>query len=236
MRESYRTPRETYETNVMGTVNILECIRHTTGVRGFLNVTTDKVYENDDTGDHLFLEDEKLDSYDPYSNSKSCSELVTHSYKRSFFSGADPVAISTAIAGNVIGGGDFSADRIIPDCVRDTIKGESILIRNASSIRPYQHILEPIRVYLLIMMMQDKGRSLAGYYNVGPDDGDCIITGNLASMFVDHWGENARWENVTEDGASQEALFLKLDYIKLKKTFVWEPVWCIKDAIKETVG
>lgn len=235
VRESYRIPRETYETNVMGTVNILECIRHTRGVRGFLNITTDKVYENDDTNDHPFTEAEKLDGYDPYSNSKSCSELVTHSYKRSFFSGEGSVAISTARAGNVIGGGDFSADRIIPDCVRDTIKGSCIRIRNVSSIRPYQHVLEPISVYLLIMMMQDKDKRFAGYYNVGPDEGDCITTGNLASMFVDRWGKDARWEKIEEIGASHEASFLKLDCTKLKKTFGWRPVWDINDAVKETV-
>jgi CDP-glucose 4,6-dehydratase len=152
VRDSYKDPRYTYETNVMGTVNILECLRKHPGAISFLNVTTDKVYENNDLENHGFKEDEKLDGYDPYSNSKSCSELVTHSYKKSFFSEDAAPAISTARAGNVIGGGDFANDRIVPDCVRATIKGESIIVRNPYSTRPYQHVLEPLAAYLMISM------------------------------------------------------------------------------------
>ena len=137
VRDSYKDPRYTYETNVMGTVNILECLRKHPGATSFLNVTTDKVYENNDLENHGFTEDEKLDGYDPYSNSKSCSELVTHSYKKSFFSDAAAPAISTARAGNVIGGGDFANDRIIPDCVRATISNRPIIVRNPYSTRPY---------------------------------------------------------------------------------------------------
>lgn len=144
VRDSYKEPRYTYETNVMGTVNILGCLRKHPGAISFLNVTTDKVYENNDLENHGFKEDEKLDGYDPYSNSKSCSELVTHSYKKSFFSEDDSPAISTARAGNVIGGGDFADDRIVPDCVRATVKGESIIVRNSYSTRHYQHALEQI--------------------------------------------------------------------------------------------
>lgn len=152
VRESYQNPRYTYETNVMGTVNILECVRQSDCVKSFLNVTTDKVYRNKEW-EWGYRENEELDGYDPYSNSKSCSELVTHSYKNSFFSegaGTNTVAISTARAGNVIGGGDFAADRIIPDCIRAALAGEPMVVRNPYSTRPYQHVLEPLYAYLMI--------------------------------------------------------------------------------------
>lgn len=235
VRDSYKDPRYTYETNVMGTVNILECLRKHPGAVSFLNVTTDKVYENNDIENHGFTEDEKLDGYDPYSNSKSCSELVTHSYKKSFFSEADSTAISTARAGNVIGGGDFANDRIVPDCVRATIKGESIVVRNPYSTRPYQHVLEPLAVYLMIAMKQAEDKKYADYYNVGPGDEDCINTGDLADYFVKFWGEPANWKNMAEKNAPHEASFLKLDCKKVRSTFSWEPVWHVDEAIRETV-
>ena len=160
VRESYRAPVYTYETNVMGTVHILECVRKTDCVRSFLNVTTDKVYENKEW-EWGYRENEPLDGFDPYSNSKSCSELVTHSYKNSFFADGR-VAISTARAGNVIGGGDFAADRIIPDCVRAALAGEEIVVRNPYSTRPYQHVLEPLFAYLMIAARQYEDGKYAG--------------------------------------------------------------------------
>lgn len=235
VRESYRIPRETFEVNIMGTVNILECVRELSGAVSFLNITTDKVYENNESENHAFVEEEKLDGYDPYSNSKSCSELVTHSYRRSFFEKDGFIAISTARAGNVIGGGDFAVDRIIPDCVRSTIKGESICIRNPYSIRPYQHVLEPLIVYLTIVMRQAQDSKYAGYYNVGPEYIDCVTTGELANMFVKYWGDSAKWENTSENNAPHEANFLKLNCAKLKETFAWHPVWHVSEAVKETV-
>lgn len=168
VRDSYRDPVYTYETNIMGTVNILECVRKSSCVKSFLNVTTDKVYENKEW-EWGYRENEPLDGYDPYSNSKSCSELVTHSYKSSFFSNGS-VAISTARAGNVIGGGDFANDRIIPDCIRAAMRNENIIVRNPVSTRPYQHVLEPLYVYLMIAAKQYRDEKYAGYYNVGPDD------------------------------------------------------------------
>ncbi len=236
VRDSYQEPRYTYETNVMGTVNILECLRKNPGAISFLNVTTDKVYENNDLENHGFKEDEKLDGYDPYSNSKSCSELVTHSYKKSFFSEADSPAISTARAGNVIGGGDFANDRIVPDCVRATIIGESIIVRNPYSTRPYQHVLEPLAAYLMIAMEQASDKKYADYYNIGPRDEDCINTGILADTFVKFWGEPANWKNMAEVNAPHEASFLKLDCSKARETFGWEPVWNVDSAIRETVA
>ena len=152
VRESYRNPVYTYETNVLGTVHVLEAVRAVESVRSFLNVTTDKVYQNNEW-EWGYRETDPLDGYDPYSNSKSCSELVTHSYQKSFFTDGR-CAISTARAGNVIGGGDFAADRIIPDCVRAALTGQDIIVRNPFSTRPYQHVLEPLCAYLMIAMIQ----------------------------------------------------------------------------------
>lgn len=232
VRDSYKDPVHTYEINVMGTVNILECVRQSSSVKSFLNVTTDKVYHNNEW-EWGYREEDPLDEYDPYSNSKSCSELVTHSYKNSFFSDGK-VAISTARAGNVIGGGDFANDRIIPDCVRAAIKGEEIVIRNPHSTRPYQHVLEPLAVYLLIAEKQYENGSYAGYYNVGPDEKDCITTGQLADMFCRFWGNGQSWIN-RYDGGPHEANFLKLDCSRIKKVFGWKPVWSVEEALQKVV-
>ena len=265
VRDSYKAPRYTYETNVMGTVNILECVREyneahkSSGdgktVKSFLNVTTDKVYLNREW-ERGYREDDELDGYDPYSNSKSCSELVTHAYMRSFFggkygdaraeSGADGLsntgnssvnyipAISTARAGNVIGGGDFANDRIIPDCVRAAVKGDDIIIRNPLSIRPFQHVLEPVFAYLMISKKQYEDRSYEGYYNVGPDVEDCINAGQMADLFVKYWGDGLKWINKSDNGP-HEANFLHLDCTKLKATFGWTPVWNVETAVQKTV-
>lgn len=231
VRESYRAPRETYVSNVMGTVNLMECVRLCPTVKSVLNVTTDKVYENKEWA-WGYRENEPLDGFDPYSNSKSCSELVTHSYKRSFLD-EKGVAVSTARAGNVIGGGDFSADRIIPDCVRAAAKGEEIVVRNPYSIRPYQHVLEPLFAYLTILAEQYDDPSKAGYYNVGPDEGDCKKTGELTDAFCAAWG-GVKWVN-RFDGGPHEANFLKLDCSKIKQTFGWKPRWSVFKAVEKTV-
>lgn len=232
VRDSYKDPRYTYETNVMGTVNILECVRKSSCVKSFLNVTTDKVYQNNEW-EWGYRENEPLDGYDPYSNSKSCSELVTHSYKNSFFQDGK-VAISTARAGNVIGGGDFANDRIIPDCVRAMAAGKAIGVRNPYSTRPYQHVLEPLAVYLMIAQKQYEDVQYAGCYNVGPDDCDCITTGQLVDLFCKEWGENAAWENQAEANAPHEANFLKLDCSKVKRVFGWKPRWHIGECMEMT--
>ena len=230
--ESYKDPVGTYSTNVMGTVNILECVRNSTSVKSFLNVTTDKVYENKEWP-WGYRENEPLDGFDPYSNSKSCSELVTHSYKNSFFDDGR-VAISTARAGNVIGGGDFAENRIIPDCIRAAYKKEEIVVRNPHSTRPYQHVLEPLYAYLMIAQAQYKDVKYAGYYNVGPDDCDCVTTGDLVDLFCKKWGSDQRWINVSTEGP-HEANFLKLDCSKLKTVFGWQPKWHIDEAIAKTI-
>ena len=232
VRESYRTPRETYETNVMGTVNLLECVRVCGGVKSVLNVTTDKVYHNNEWA-WGYRENEPLDGFDPYSNSKSCSELATHSYKNSFFANGG-VAVSTARAGNVIGGGDFAPNRIIPDCVRAAVAKQPIVLRNPYSIRPYQHVLEPLIVYLTIAMRQYENPELAGSYNVGPDLNGCVTPGELAKLFCDAWGEDMQCR-VQPDGGPHEAAFLKLDCELLKKTFGWKPTITVSEAVGMTV-
>ena len=232
VRLSYREPRLTYETNVMGTVNLLECIREGNTVRSFLNVTTDKVYLNNDE-DEAFREDMPLDGYDPYSNSKSCSELVTHSYTKSFFADRE-VGISTARAGNVIGGGDFAQDRLVPDCVRSVKSGQPMVLRNPASIRPFQHVLEPVFIYLQIAKAQYEDKKRQGYYNVGPDIEDCISAGDMTEEFARCWGEGFKRE-IRPDGGPHEAKFLKLDCTRIKETFNWKSVWNIRKAIEKCV-
>jgi CDP-glucose 4,6-dehydratase len=234
VRDSYKDPVYTYETNVMGTVNILECVRRSTSVKSFLNVTTDKVYHNNEWiwG---YRENEPLDGFDPYSNSKSCSELVTHCYKNSFFADGK-VAISTARAGNVIGGGDFANDRIIPDCVRAVETGRPITVRNPHSTRPYQHVLEPLFAYLMIAQKQYSEINYAGWYNVGPDECDCVTTGQLVDLFCEKWGQGMTWTSQSEKNAPHEANFLKLDCSKLKAALGWKPRWHIAEAVAMTVA
>lgn len=232
VRESYKDPRYTYETNVMGTVNILECVRVASSVKSVLNVTTDKVYHNNEWS-WGYRENEPLDGFDPYSNSKSCSELVTHSYKSSFFDKSG-IAVSTARAGNVIGGGDFASDRIIPDAVRAMKEKRPVEVRNPYSTRPYQHVLEPLAVYLLIAQKQYDDITYQGYYNVGPDDSDCVTTGELIDLFCKKWGDGASWVSKAEKDAPHEANFLKLDCSKLKSVFGWKPKWHIEECIEKT--
>ncbi|MCR5789645.1 MAG: CDP-glucose 4,6-dehydratase [Lachnospiraceae bacterium] len=258
VRDSYKDPVNTYATNVMGTVNLCEAVRTALDengapvVRSFLNVTTDKVYRNNEWS-WGYRETDVLDGFDPYSNSKSCSELVTHSYRNAFFdsmkdSAGEPfIRVSTARAGNVIGGGDFSNDRIIPDCVRaimsaceNTESGGRIAVRNPYSTRPFEHVLEPLFAYLLIAKAQYEDSRYQDYYNVGPDDQDCVNTGDLVSLFCDTWNRKAdpviSWENRAEADAPHEAGFLKLDCSKLKQTFGWKPAWHISEAIEQTVS
>lgn len=233
VREGYRDPVSTYHTNVMGTVHILECIRRSGCVKSLLNVTTDKVYENR-RWPWGYRETDRLNGFDPYSNSKSCSELVTGSYRDSFLA-ARGVAVSTARAGNVIGGGDFASDRIIPDCIRAVQKGEAIQVRNPDSVRPYQHVLDPLGAYLLIAQRQYEDAGLADSYNVGPDSCGCLTTGQLAGLFCKAWGGDARWECVGHQGPHEDAV-LKLDCAKIRSVLGWQPKWSAERAVEETVA
>ena len=230
--ESYCNPKYTYEVNVLGTVNILEAIRNTNCVKSFLNVTTDKVYLNREWC-WGYRENEELNGYDPYSNSKSCSELVTQCYSRCFFEGKIPS--STVRAGNVIGGGDFTDPRIIPDCMRAALSKSTIALRNPRSTRPYQHVLEPIFAYLLIAARQYQNPTYAGNYNVGPNDESCVDNETLVKLFCDMWGADITYCVNPDPKAPHEANFLKLDISRIKQTFGWEPVWTIEVAVKKTV-
>lgn len=233
VRTSYENPVYTYETNVMGTVNLLECIRLSSCVKSVINITTDKVYDNKETL-RAYREEDYLDGYDPYSNSKSCSELVTHSYERSFLTDRG-VAISRLRAGNVIGGGDFSRDRIVPDAVRAGLKKEALIIRNPESIRPFQHVLEPLYVYLMVAKKQYEEKIFAGAYNIGPDEEDCVKTLDIVSLFAKYWGEGYQYR-IQGDGGPHEAGFLRLDSSKLKQTFDWQPIYRIEEAVDKTVA
>lgn len=232
VRESYNDPVYTYETNVMGTVNICEAVRYCESVHSFVNVTTDKVYRNNEW-EWGYRECDQLDGYDPYSNSKSCSELVTATYFRSYFNERG-LAVSTCRAGNVIGGGDFAKNRIIPDCVRAMEKGKPIAVRNPYSVRPYQHVLEPVTAYLIVAMKQYEDRKkYAGHYNIGPDECDCASTGRLVELFVKSWGDSAEWMNMSEKNAPHEATFLKLDCSRIKSVIGWMPKWHIEEAVNK---
>lgn len=236
VRESYENPRYTYETNVMGTVNILECVRISKTVKSMLNITTDKVYKNNEWV-WGYRETDRIDGYDPYSNSKSCSELVTHSYKNAFFNDIQ-ISVSTVRAGNVLGGGDFAKNRIIPDCIRAIEKNVDIIVRNPYSIRPYQHVLESLFAYLLIAKKQFEDASYADCYNVGPDEINCVSTGEIVDIFCNKWklytGNEINWEN-QHDGGPHEANLLKLDCSKFKSVFNWRPTWNIDKTIEKTV-
>lgn len=233
VRDSYAFPRLTYETNVMGTVNLLESVRELGGKQvSLVNVTTDKVYQNREWlwG---YREDETLNGFDPYSNSKSCSELVSECYRNCFFQSQE-IPISTVRAGNVIGGGDFSRDRIIPDCVRSVQEKHPVFVRNPNSIRPYQHVLDPLFAYLLIAQKQYETPQYADSYNVGPGEDGCVSTGELVSLFCRFWGQGASWQYQADLGP-READFLKLDCSKLKSRLCWRPHWDIQTAVEKTV-
>lgn len=230
VRDSYKNPAYTYETNVMGTVNILEALRECGTVKSFLNVTTDKVYKNLEC-ERGYKETDELNGRDPYSNSKSCSELVTESYKKSFFEGSI-TSISTARSGNVIGGGDFASDRIIPDCIRAIRSKQTLIIRNPGSIRPYQHVIEALFGYLIIVKRQFEDKKFEGNYNIGPEISDCIKTSELVDLFFSHFN-GAEWA-VKNNNEPHEACFLRLDNSKMKKTFGWKPEIHIKKAIDMT--
>lgn len=228
----YSNPRLTYDSNVMGTVNLLESARSTDCVKSIVNVTTDKVYLNDERG-RGYLEEDVLNGYDPYSNSKSCSELVTSSYRKSFLDGK--IAVSTARAGNVIGGGDFTDPRIMPDCVRAAFNNKPLILRNPQSTRPYQHVLEPICAYLIIAEKQFYNQKYVGSYNIGPNDDSCVDNESLVRIFNEEWGSGFEYIVKRDINAPHEANFLKLDYSKFHSVFGWEPIWNIREAVRRTI-
>lgn len=233
VQEGYQNPSLTYETNVMGTVNLLDCIRQHPGAGSVINITTDKVYSNQEWP-WGYRETDILDGHDPYSNSKSCSELVTNCYRSSFFSKL-PIGITTMRAGNVIGGGDFAKNRIVPDCIRAAQANQAVLLRNPHATRPYQHVLEPLFAYLLVAQKQYQAPEWSGAYNVGPEQEDSVSNSRLAQLFCDAWGEGMRWEAPDHNDCFAEANMLKLDCAQLTAKLGWKPRWGIQQAVEKTV-
>jgi len=236
VRQSYLDPVETYATNVMGTVHLLEAVRHAPGVRAVVNVTTDKCYENDDRAAG-YREDEPLGGHDPYSSSKGCAELVTSAYRRSFFAGgAAGPALASARAGNVIGGGDWASDRLVPDILRAFQRGEPVVIRNPAATRPWQHVLEPLAGYLVLAQrLFDEGAAFAEGWNFGPLDEDARPVQWIVERLAERWGQGARWR--LDAGAHpHEARFLKLDIAKARARLGWTPRWRLDDALARIVA
>ena len=245
VRESYISPKETYDINIGGTVNVLECCRLTDSVRVIVNVTSDKCYENKEWiwG---YRENDPMGGYDPYSSSKGCSELVTAAYRQSFFnpSTSQPrnlstpqptVALSSARAGNVIGGGDWQKDRIIPDCIRALESNKPIEIRNPNATRPWQHVLEPLNGYLLLASrMYEDPQKFCGAWNFGPNYDSIIPVGEVADKVVARWGRGS-WINLSTENALHEAKLLSLDISKANAYLKWFPVWGIEETIEKTV-
>lgn len=234
---SYEQPKYTYDVNVMGTVNVLEAIRNTNSVKSFVNVTTDKVYFNNDSG-RAFLETDALCGYDPYSNSKSCSELVTYSYQNSFFNVQDfekhHVAISTCRAGNVIGGGDWGKYRLVPDCVRSMVANKPIEIRNPNSTRPFQHVLEPLYMYVKIAMMQYDNPKYIGNYNIGPNIENCLSVKEIVDL-MQKYNPQINYVIKSNSANPHEASKLTLDNSKIKKIFGYRPIFDMDKTIQSII-
>lgn len=238
VRASYSDPIYTFETNIMGTAYVLEAVRTCPTVKSVVVITTDKCYENRET-DYAYKESDKLGGYDPYSSSKACAELVVASYRSSFFSDCTgdvfAAGIASVRAGNVIGGGDWAEDRLIPDCVRAALAGQAVHVRNPHAIRPWQHVLEPLSGYILLAeKLYENPREYAEAWNFGPSLADCVSVGELVGRFCKGWGIKYTQENEL-DTSLHEAGILKLDCRKAKDTLAWEPKWSYKDAIDKVI-
>jgi len=228
--DAFERPAYTFDVNVQGTVNLLECIRRSDSVKSVVIVTTDKVYRNNEW-EYGYRENDALGDTEPYAASKACAEIATASYSETFLKN---MAVSTVRAGNVIGGGDISVNRIVPDCIRAAVKNEEIIVRNPYSVRPYQHVLEPLFAYLHIAQMQYDNLILAGCYNIGPNESDCVTTAELVSVFCSGWG-NMKWIDKSSANAPHESGLLKLDCSKVRSVFGWKPIWNIQTAIQKTI-
>lgn len=239
VRYSYVNPVETYATNVMGTVHLLEAARQIDSVRAIVNITSDKCYENREWV-WGYRENESMGGYDPYSSSKGCAELVASAYRNSFFNPQDyakhGVAVASARAGNVIGGGDWAEDRLIPDIMRAIVQGRSVNIRNPHAIRPWQHVLEPLSGYLVLAQkLYQEGVAYAEGWNFGPNDADAKPVQWIVDKLTEAWGEGASW--VLDDGNHpHEAHYLKLDCSKAKVRLEWQPRWCLNEALEKIIA
>ena len=234
VRDSYTDPVSTYSTNVMGTVNLFEAIRKTSSVRAVLNITTDKCYENQEW-DWGYREIEPMGGYDPYSSSKGCAELISSAYRRSFFQ-QESVALATARAGNVIGGGDWAKDRIIPDAMRSFMDKTPLLVRNPMATRPWQHVLEPLSGYIILCQkLVEQPQEFAEGWNFGPNEEDVQPVSILADIIVKNWGNQASWGFDEGEVHPHEARALKLDCSKAKTQLKWKPIWTLERSLSETV-
>lgn len=238
VRESYVSPKETYDINIGGTANMLECCRLTDSVRVIVNITSDKCYENKEWV-WGYRESDPMGGYDPYSSSKGCSELITAAYRRSFFNpddfNAHKKSLASARAGNVIGGGDWQKDRIIPDCIMALESNKPIEIRNPNAMRPWQHVLEPLSGYLLLAFrMYEEPQKFCGAWNFGPNSDSIIPVGEVAAKVVAQWG-NGSWIDLSNENAPHEAKLLSLDISKANSYLKWFPVWDTEKAIEKTV-
>ncbi|MDP2232555.1 MAG: CDP-glucose 4,6-dehydratase [Actinomycetota bacterium] len=229
VRRSYVEPHYTFETNVIGTANVLEALRSADACVAFVNVTTDKVYANPETGEP-FTEADPLGGHDPYSASKAASEILTAAYRDSFFTGPEMPAVATARAGNVIGGGDWAEDRLVPDCARALTRHEDIVVRSPDSVRPWQHVLEPLSGYLHLAAALIDDRSLAGAYNFGPHPESARSAGEVVESFVSAWGEGS-WRAPEGGEHPHEAGQLRLDISKAQRVLGWRPVWGFDETI-----
>jgi CDP-glucose 4,6-dehydratase len=234
VRYSYSHPRETYETNVMGTVNLLDAVRECPSVRAVVNVTSDKCYENREW-DKGYREDDPMGGHDPYSSSKGCAELVTAAFRRSYFPrdryAEHHVAVASARAGNVIGGGDWSEDRLIPDFIRAINAAQPLRIRNPHAIRPWQHVLEPLAGYLVLAeKLSGEGATFSGAWNFGPAEEDAHEVQWIADRLTQQWGQNATWQ-LDGDDHPHEATYLKLDASRARELLGWQPKMNLDEAI-----
>lgn len=235
VRLSYKDPIETYSTNVMGTANVLESAKNCSNLKAVISVTTDKCYENKEWiwG---YRETDHLGGHDPYSSSKGCAELVTSSYRRSFFYSKDSPSIASARAGNVIGGGDWAAERLLPDTLRAFEKSQPVIIRNPLSTRPWQHVMEPLSGYLVLAQeLYENGDEFSGAWNFGPKDEDCKSVSWLLDNLVNMWGNNASWQLDDKNINPHESVFLKLDCSKANSKLKWSPKWSLKHSLNLVV-
>lgn len=236
VRLSYSEPISTYETNVLGTLNVLEAARASVSVKAFVNITTDKCYENIEA-DYAYVESDKLGGYDMYSSSKACSEILTSSYRNSFLQVDGSMLLASARAGNVIGGGDRAQDRLIPDCIRALVKGEAIVIRSPSSIRPWQHVLEPLSGYLRLgQLLLDDRREIADCYNFGPNSDSVLTVKEVVERVIAIWGSGRMEIQSDPNNRLHEAKLLQLNINKSRSELEWASKLPINDALKMTVN